>query len=306
MATIVKRRIVKKVAGPKPETSSALPTILLMLAAIVVAAYCIVFGLQTLVWFEANHWASANPWIKEVPKPLSSAPIADGNTQLQAFGFQFKVPWPGKPKSDEGPGYTEFHFDSGPIVLFFDPQGQADMQSKLNSENPTEYQRFASAFGGQTFDTNYSIYKMVYNASPASVSPWSSTAEATRMNQLLLWKIAFGPDAEPGLHSIQFGSNEGFEFGDASRGQPVALRMFDGRDRQFRIVFMNSPGAKTRFAQADIDSAAQSLEPVPIAAPESGPGQKPHRQSRGTRESVPSLGHRPRPRIKVTPVQRSA
>lgn len=297
MPTFVKRRIVKKVAvRPKPETSSALPTIILMLVAIAAAAYCIVFGLQTLVWFEAHHWASTNPWIREVPKPLGSAPVADGNTQLQAFGFQFKVPWPGKPKTDGGPGYTELHFDSGPVVLFFDPQGQADMESKLNSANPTEYQRFASAFGGQTFDTNYSIYKMVYYTSPASVSPWSSAADATRMNQLLLWKIAFGPDAEPGLHSIQFGSNEGFEFGDPSTGRPVALRLFDGRDRQFRIVFMNSPGAKTRFSQADIDLAVQSLAPVPLVEPESQPGQSRRRKRRGAREPVPALGHRPRPR----------
>lgn len=297
MPTIVKRRIVRKVAaGPRPEASSALPTIILMFAVIVLAAYCIVFGLQTLVWFEAHHWASANPWIKDVPTPLTSSQVADGNTQLQAFGFQFKVPWPGKPKTEGGAGYTEFHFDSGPVVLFYDPQGQADMQSKLNSENPTEYQRFASAFGGQTFDTNYSIYKTVYNASPASVSPWSSSADAVRMNQLLLWKIAFGMDAAPGLHSIQFGGNEGFEFGDPASGRPVALRVFDGRDRQFRIVFMNSPNAKTKFTQADIDSAVRSLEPTPIVEPESQPSQKPHRQSRGTHESVPALGHRPRPR----------
>ncbi|HTU32280.1 MAG TPA: hypothetical protein VMF66_00600 [Candidatus Acidoferrum sp.] len=297
MATIVKRRIVKKVrSGPRPETSSALPTIILMLAAILAAVYCIVFGLQTLVWFEAHHWANANPWINDVPKPLTSSPVADGNTQLQAFGFQFKVPWPGKPKTDDGPGYTEFHFDSGPVIMFFDPQGQADVQSKLNSEDPTEYQRLASAFGGQTFTTNYSIYQTVYNASPASVSPWSSAADAVRMNQLLLWKIAFGADAEPGLHSIHFGSNEGFEFGDPSSGRPVALRLFDGRDRQFRLVFMNPPGAKVKFAQADIDSAVQSLEPIPIVEPESKPAQKPRRQSRGARESVPALGHRPRPR----------
>ncbi len=297
MVTIVKRKTVKRVAAkPRPETSSALPTIILMLAALLVVAYCIIFGLQTLVWFEAHRWQNANPWIANVPKPLSSSPVADGNTELQAFGFQFKVPWPGKPKTEDGPGYTEFHFDSGPLVLFYDPQGQADMQSKLNSESPSDYLRFATAFGGQTFDTNYSIYKAAYDASPTSVSPWVSRADATRMNQLLLWKIAFGADAEPGLHSIQFGSNEGFEFGDPSTGQPVALRLFDGRDRQFRIVFMNSPGGKTKFSQADIDSTVQSLEPVPLVQPESRPAKKRRSQSRRSRGSIPALGHRPRPR----------
>jgi hypothetical protein len=297
VATIVKRRVVKKVAvNAESEVSSAAPTIFLMVAAIVIAAYCVVFGLQTLVWFQAHHWANVNPWIKDVPAPLSSTSVADAKTQIQLFGFQFKVPWEPKPKTADGPGYTELHFASGPIVIFYDPQGQADMQSKLNSESPTEYQRFANAFEGQTFDTNYSIYKAVYSASPAGVSPWGSRPEATRMNQLLLWKIAFGADSGPGLHSIQFGSNEGFEFGEPSSGRPVALRLFDGHDRQFRIIFMNSLGAKTKFTQADIDSVVQSLEPVPLIEPESTPTPKARRRSRGARESIPALGHRPRPR----------
>ena len=291
MVTIVKRRVVKKVAiKPASEESSAGLTIGLMIEAIAIAVYCVVFGLQMLVWFEAHHWANVNPWIKDVPAPLSSTPVADGKTQIQAFGFQFKVPWEAKPKTADGPGYTEFHFASGPVVVFYDPQGQADMQSKLNSENPSEYQRFANAFEGQTFDTNYSIYKAVYAASPAGISPWGSRPDATRMNQLLLWKIAFGADAGPGLHSIQFGSNEGFEFGDPSTGRPVALRLFDGRDRQFRIIFMNSPDAKTKFTQADIDSVVQSLEPVPLIAPESQPAKKTRRAPR-----LPALGHRPPP-----------
>lgn len=295
MPTIVKRRIVKRIAvKPPSEESSARTTVILMFAAIVVAAYCVGFGLQTLVWFEAHHWGNVNPWIKDVPTALSSSAVADGKTQVQAFGFQFKVPWDANPKAVDGPGYTEFHFASGPVVLFYDPQGQADMQSKLNSENPAEYQQFANAFEGQTFDTNYSIYKAVYSASPASVSPWISRADATRMNQLLLWKIAFGQDSGPGLQSIQFGSNEGFEFGDPSAGRPVALRLFDGRDRQFRIIFMNSPDTKAKFTQADIDSVVQSLEPAPLIQPESQPGKKARRASPKGREGLPALGHRPR------------
>jgi hypothetical protein len=297
VATIVKQRVVRKVAvKPESEESSARTTIILMIAAIVVAAYCVGFGLQTLVWVEAHHWGNVNPWIKDVPTALSSSPVSEAKTQIQAFGFQFKVPWEANPKTDDGPGYTEFHFAAGPVILFYDPQGQADMQSKLNSENPAQYQQFANAFEGQTFDTNYSIYKAAYSASPAAVSPFSSRADATRMNQLLLWKIAFGADSAPGLHSIHFGENEGFQFGDPSTGNPVALRLFDGRDRQFRIVFMDSPGAATKVSQGDIDSVVESLEPVPLITPESQPGKKPRRAARREHPVVPELGHRPRPR----------
>jgi hypothetical protein len=257
-------RRAKRVRKPRSEQSSARNTIILAIVVIVVAGYFVAFGLQTLVWFEANHWATANPWIKEVPTPLASSSAQKGGQKLTAFDYQFDAPFSGKWKTIEGPGTTEFHFDAGPVILFYDPQGQADMLSKLTSQNPLQYQQFSNAFVGQTFDTNYAIYQAVYGASPAGVSPFSSLATAIRVNQLLLWKIAFGADAGPGLHSLQFGSNRGFEFGDPSGGGPVALRLFDGRDRQFRLVFVNAPGATTKFTQADIDSVAASLEPVPI------------------------------------------
>lgn len=272
-----------RVRKPPSEESSARSTIILAVVVIAVAAYCVAFGLQTLVWFEARHWAKANPWIKDVPTALNSAsaqPAQKGGTKLSAFGYQFEVPWAGKPKTVEGPGATEFHFDAGPVVVFDDPQAQADMLSKLTSQNPLEYQQFSNAFVGQTFDTNYSIYNAVYGASPAGVSPFSSLNEAIRVNQLLLWKIAFGQDADPGLHAIQFGSNRGFEFGDPSSGRPVALRIFDGRDKQFRLVFLNAPGATTKIAQGDIDSAVASLEPVPIVEEEPGAAKKAPRKAR--------------------------
>jgi hypothetical protein len=248
----------------RSESNSARNTIILMVVAIVVAAYCVAFGLQTLVWFEARHWAGANPWIKEVPQPLNSPPVQQGSTKLKAFNYQFDVPWDAKQKIVSDLGRMEFHFDSGPVIIFYDPESQADMLRALTSENTAEYQQFQNAFVGQSFDSNYAIYQTVYSASPAAVSPVSSLRDAIRVNQLLLWKIAFGADAMPGLQSIQFGNNRGFEFGDPSTGQPVALRIFDGRDKQFRIVFVNAAGATTKFAQADIDSAVQSLEPVPI------------------------------------------
>lgn len=258
----------------RTETSSARSTIILAAVVILVAGYCVAFGLQTLVWFEAHHWAKANAWIKEVPQPLSATPVQDGSTKVTAFDYQFNVPWSGKPATSEEPGQTVIRFDQGPVILFYDPQAQADMQAKLNSQNPTEYQQFSNAFLGQTFDTNYAIYNAVYGASPADVSPFSSLSNAIRVNQLLLWKIAFGADASPGLHAIQLGDNRGFEFGDPATGNPVALRLFNGRDKQFRIVFMNAPGAETKFTQGDIDLAVKTLEPVPIIENEPSSGRK--------------------------------
>lgn len=248
------------------EKSAARNAIILVAVVVVVAGYCMAFGLQTLIWFETHHWASANPWIKGTPQALNATPVAAGSTQLKAFDFQFTVPWSGKYKSTAVElASTEFRFDAGQVVVFFDPQAEADMLRMLTSaSNQLAYQQFQNVFVGQSFGSNYDLFKAIYGSSPSDVSPLMSMHDAIRENQLILWKMSFGLDAPPPLHSIEFGSNRGFQFGEPSSGRPVALRIFDGRDQQFRFIFLAAAGSNAQITQADIDTAAQTLQPVPI------------------------------------------
>src|SRR5215470_1728852 len=254
----------------QPEKSSARSAIILVIVVVAVAAYSIAYGLQTLIWFETHHWARANPWINDVPQTLdSSSPLA-GSTQLRAFDYEFKVSWTGNPKSGSPKttpslGHVEFRFDSGQVIIFFDPEAQVDLLRAFTSaSSPLEYQQFQNVFIGQSFNSNYDLYNAVYHAAPSAVSPWMSMRDAIRLNQLVLWKISFGADATPGMHAVEAGSNRGFEFGDPSSGRPVALRLFNSRDVQFRLIFLVAAGSSAKITQADIDSVVQSLQLVPV------------------------------------------
>jgi hypothetical protein len=92
--------------------------------------------------------------------------------------------------------------------------------------------------------------------------------EARRDNVLLLWKLSFGPDlqsaAGPEFYSFDWGKNRGFQFGDPAKGQPVALRVFDDSNRQFRFIFTVAFGSGAKITQSDINMAVRSLQPVPI------------------------------------------
>jgi hypothetical protein len=248
----------------KSEKNSARDAIILAILVVLVAAYSVAFGLQTLIWGQAHHWTRYDPWIADLPLPLNAPSAADGSTQLKAFNYEFKVPWSGKQKTNGALTYTTFRFDSGQVVVFFDPEAQVDSLRTLKSTSPLEYRQFQNVFLGQSFDTNYSLYQAVYGAAPAETSPFMPTGEAIRLNQLLLWKISFGYDAMPGLHSIGFGGNRGFQFGDPSTGRPVALRIFDGSDSQLRFIFLVAAGSNAKIEQSDINAAVQSLQPVPI------------------------------------------
>jgi hypothetical protein len=246
------------------ETNSARDAIILVLVVILVGAYMILFGLQTLVWGEAHHLTRYNPWVTEVPEALDTSVTSGKTTLLREFNYQFQVPWTSKYKTDKSLTYSEFRFDSGQVIVFFDPEAQLDTMRALKSTSPLAYQQFENVFGGQVFGTNYELYQAVYGASPAQTSPFMPSRDAIRTNLLLLWKISFGYDAIPGLHAIQFDGNKGFQFGDPSTGRAVALRIFDGNDNQFRLIFVTAVDSNAKITQGDINLAVQSLGEVPI------------------------------------------
>ena len=261
------------------EKSGAQSAILLAAAVLLVAVFSIMFGLQTLVWFNAKRWTSQDPWLADTPQPLPPsaaatpdlAPLATGKDgkkakppQLKAYDYEFTAPWPGNVKTIPASAYVQFQFDSGQVIVFFDPESQLDIIRQMKSGETTQYQQFQNVFGDQAPDSNYALYRTVYSASPAQISPLMHSQDAFRTNVLLLWKLSFGFDTQPGIHSFELGKNRGFEFGDATNGRPVALRVFDDRDAQFRLIFTAAGGASGKFTQDDINLAVQSLQSVPI------------------------------------------
>jgi hypothetical protein len=259
----------------KNETSSARSAVILAGVVVLVAVFVVEFGLQTLVWIDAKHWASVNPWLLLVPERLASAPPPAGsqparstsppkNTLLKAYDYEFAAPWASRSKLVPNSTFVEFRFDSGQVLLFFDPQSQVDTLGEMKAANSPEYQRLEDATDAQSIDTNYALYQAVYAASPDEASPFMHRSAALRLDVLLLLKTGFGPDAEGNLYSFDFGKNRGFQFGDPANGRPVALHVFDESDKQFRFIFTAAGGSNTRITQADINAVAQSLEPVPL------------------------------------------
>jgi hypothetical protein len=248
------------------EKTSAWPAIALAAFAILVGVGTLKYGLQTLSWLEAKSVASSNPWFLDVPQPLVPTPaLGDKIDQIKLYNFQFNTPWPGKYKTETALTHSTLHFESGQTLVFYDPDTQLDTIGKLKSADPLNYQKFAAVFSGAPVDSNYALYQQVYMSAPTSVSPTMNVGDAQRQHTLMMWKLAFGPDLQTGaFHSFDWGTNHGFQFGDASNGRPIALRTFDDRNRQFRYIFIPGSGSAAPITQDQIDSAVRSLKPVPF------------------------------------------
>jgi hypothetical protein len=83
------------------------------------------------------------------------------------------------------------------------------------------------------------------------------------MNELLIWKLGFGVDLRGGLSSFTYGPSRGFQFGDPAKG-PVALRVFNDQNQQFRFIFTTAPDSSAKITQDDIAGIVASLKPIPI------------------------------------------
>lgn len=260
------------------ETSGPESAIALAAVVIAVAIIAVLFGLQTLVWINAKHWASVDPWMAETPQPLAASPddlppppapldkkgIPIKPPQLHAYDYEFTPPWPGNYKTTPSLSFVQFQFDSGQVIAFLDPGAQIDVVRQMKSGETVLYNQFQNVFGDQAPNTNYDLYRIVYSASPKNVSPFMHSQDAFRANVLLIWKLSFGFDMQPGIHSVQGGRNRGFEFGDPASGRPVALRLFDDTDKQARLIFTVAAGSSGTFTQSDINTVVQSFQLIPV------------------------------------------
>lgn len=250
----------------RAENGSSRSAYILLAVLVVVAAYSIAYGLQTLIFLESRHWATSNPYLNEAPQTLpapASSPALAANpspgTQLEYYNYRFMVPWKEIEKESEMPYYRRAKFRSGQVIVFLDPDFQVDTLQALKTGRPDRVQRFSNIFADRPIDSNYALYEAVYNASPAQASPLMPRSEAIRLNVLLIWKLSYGIDAQPGIFLFSWGNYRGIQFGDPARG-PVWLRAFDRHDRQFRFLFTTAGGSDATISEDDIAQAVQSLQ----------------------------------------------
>jgi hypothetical protein len=251
------------------EKGSAWSAIILLVCVLLIAGFSVKYGLQTLTWYEANRWASVNPWLREVPKPLPASATAPARTakaaQVKTLEYQFNAPW-AISKVTPSALYLEVRFVPGQVIDYFDPDVQLDTLGSLRKAKSGEYDKFISVFADNPIASNYALYSAVYGASPAQLSPWVPMRDAIRLNALLRWKLEFGFDFEPGegasISLLEVGRNRAFQFGDPVKG-PVAERVFDEHDRQFRFLFTAVAGSNAKMTQDDVNMVVQSLKPIP-------------------------------------------
>lgn len=247
--------------GEKKESARA--TVILALVALAVGVYVLTYGLQTMFYFQAQHWARSAPFLREVPQPIpSTTPSPVQQKGLSFYDVSFGAPWKGILSQTKGDTHSEVDFKSGPVIVFFNPAGERDIISSIRDGDPKIYDRYESVFGSALFPTNYDLYLAVYSASPASLSPFVSRAQVERVGTLLQWKLAFAASGASAIYKVQANGLRGLQFGDPSKDRMIVIRLFDAHNAQYRLLFTSRAGTGT-FPQSDINCVLDSLTIAP-------------------------------------------
>lgn len=243
---------------------SARTTVILAVCTVLLGFYVLLFGLQTLISFEAHRWALSSPFLKAVPQPLpTSIASAIQERGLTFYGIEFAAPWKGVVKKTEGDAQSEVEFQPGPVVVFFSPTIEPDIVGRIRGGDPQVYSRYESIFGPGFFRDNYSLYAAVYSAAPRDIWPFTSRSKTVRINTLLMWKLRFGTNGADAIYSVAKNQLHGFQLGDPSRDRAVVVHLFDENGGQLRILFTSKSGQPGTISQADINCVVDSLRPVP-------------------------------------------
>jgi hypothetical protein len=241
---------------------SARTTIILAVVTLAIGAYALVFGLQTEFYFQGNYWARKAPFLREVPQPLPSTAASPAQEKnLSFYEMTFDAPWKGVASQTKGDAHSEVDFKDGPIIIFFNPQGEKDIVSSVRNGDPQTYDKYRAVFGEELFPTNYDLYLAVYSASPAQLSAFVPRERIERIGTLLEWKLAFGASGASAIYTAQTNGFRVLQFGDPSQDAMVVARLFDSHNGQFRLLFASKAGRGT-FPQSDINCVLDSFQPL--------------------------------------------
>jgi len=187
------------------------------------------------------------PGMKVFPAPQSDSSVApaQGITTITQSGCSIALPWPNVTVIQ---GYLA-KLPDGRGTTFADPATTID-EAGIHRE----------AYGDSTFQANYDYLAAQLNFSPAELTelPWGRTHEQQLSLAIGKSSMTLAPKPEH-IYSIILDTVRGFQFGDANRADRfVELRMFDPKDRQFRIRIF--PGASHMpWTQPEINFIIHSM-----------------------------------------------
>jgi hypothetical protein len=248
---------------------SRLTKVLVGLGCVVVLGmvYLWVYGVQTLVGFEARALSRNQPIVNQPLNELADVSVsAEPGTKFSARGYEFELPWNDpdlKHVDDASEHKVTVQFGSG-RTLFITSGPPNTMLDGMLAQQQTTRENLAPVWGEEAVRSDYDFKKAILSATPDKVSRRSSKAEAFRLGMQLAMKSAIAPPSS-GKEFFLLKSEEfrGFQYG-APEDQLYDLEVeLYSHDIRLEIHFNRDMGSAPPITQAEINRVVQSLHKLP-------------------------------------------
>ncbi|HWX54338.1 MAG TPA: hypothetical protein VN176_07070 [Verrucomicrobiae bacterium] len=252
-----------------PQTVQREKRILLVLGivALLCGAYALFFGSKTIMLMDMGDMARSTPAVRNTPQPLPDLSVSSApGTKLSYFGYEFEVPW-----DDLDPAKTRAQ--SNNVAIFF----RSGKRLMFKSLPPREFvtaipgkDALRKVVGDAPFQSDYTMWRLILEATPDKVNLLSSRNEIVGVSMLLPIKAIAVPQSA-GIFAIQNKDFKGFQWGDPQHSPGSVVADLFSDDRGLEFIFGTDPkAAGPAVVQADLNRVLQTVKKA--ASPPTPPG----------------------------------
>lgn len=232
-----------------------------------VAGFCLWhFGVAALFVLETHYVGWKFPVVKQTPVELTDLSIAQAPGQkLTYFGYEFEVPWDIDEQKTKQIGKMELiAFRSGNALVFSRPGPKEFVQTFLLATKVGP-DKVRSLWGEEALKSDYSLYRLILEATPGEVTLFTRRKDAVRSSMLILFKGVMMPrGGESGVFRVRAGKFQGFQFGDPqARPKSLNVEIFVDDGGLSFAFSQKAEGPAPAITQAEINRVVQTVRKVP-------------------------------------------
>jgi hypothetical protein len=234
-----------------------------------VATFCVwYFGVATLYVVETRYVGWKFPAVKKTPIDLRDLSISQAaGRKLSYFGYEFEVPWDDLDdgKTKQAGNMQLIVFRSGNVILFSRAAPKEFVQTFLSSTK-IDADNFRKLCGDGALESDYSLQRLILEATPGQVNLLTQRADAARGAMLLVMKGVMIPrGGESGIFRVQNEKFQGFQFGDPqSRPKMMSVEIFAENAGLNFIFAQKEKGTTPAITQAEINRVIQTARKAPV------------------------------------------
>ena len=236
-----------------------------VVACIFCSGYLWLFGVATVIAFEARYFGLKMPAVNQIPKELADRSICKSAVRkVNYLGYGFEVPWDVDDEKTRMVGRMQLiSLRSGNAILF-SRMAPGEFVQTFSSTSKVSFNDLMKLYGPDALKSDYALHRRILDATPAKITPFSDRRDAVSTAMLVMVKgIMLPAAAESGVFHVTASGYEGFQYGDPQRRPKTISIEIYANDGGLSFMFtQREQGSVRPISQAEINRVIGTIRRV--------------------------------------------